>query len=64
MNVFKKPISFFKEALLELKKVHWPTRKEAIALTGAVLVVATFYSLLLSGMDFSLSEILFKIIIR
>ena len=61
MGILKKPISFFKEALLELKKVHWPTKKEAIALTGAVLVIATFYALLLSGMDFSLSEILLKI---
>ncbi len=61
MNILKKPMGFFKEALLELKKVHWPTKKEAIALTGAVLVIATFYSLLLSGMDFALEEILLKI---
>jgi len=33
MGIFKKIKNVFKEAFLELKKVHWPTKKEAKNLT-------------------------------
>jgi preprotein translocase subunit SecE len=46
---------FVKEAWQELKKVHWPTRKETYSATVvviiAVIVVATFLGLV----DFALS---------
>ncbi len=64
MGIFKKIKNVFKEAFLELKKVHWPTKKEARILTGAVLVITVFYALLLTGMDFGLSELLKVIIIK
>lgn len=64
MGLFKKIKNIFKEAFLELKKVHWPTKKEARILTGAVLVITVFYALLLTGMDFGLAELLKIIIIK
>jgi preprotein translocase subunit SecE len=64
MGIFRKIKNVFKEAFLELKKVHWPTKKEARVLTGAVLVITIFYALLLTSMDFGLAELLKIIIIK
>lgn len=64
MGIFKKIKNIFKESFLELKKVHWPTKKEAKVLTWAVIVISVFYAILLTGMDFSLVELLKKIIIK
>ena len=64
MGIFKKIKNVFKEAFLELKKVHWPTKKEAKNLTWAVIVISFFYAILLTGMDFGLMELLKKIIIK
>jgi len=64
MGIFKKIKNIFKEAFLELKKVHWPTKKEAKGLTWAVIVISVFYAILLTGMDFSLTELLKKILIK
>ena len=64
IGIFKKIKNIFKESFLELKKVHWPTKKEAKILTGAVLVITLFYALLLTGIDFGLMEVFKKIIIK
>ncbi len=64
MNVFKKVKNTFKEAYLELKKVHWPTKKEARILTGAVIAITVFYALVLTTMDFGIVELFKKIIIK
>jgi len=59
----KKGIEFLKEVRLELKRVTWPTRKEAIRLTliviGFGLVVAAF----LGGLDFLFSYLLNRFVI-
>jgi preprotein translocase subunit SecE len=44
-------IAFAKEAKVEVRKVVWPTRQEAIQTTGIVLVVTVIMSLLLWGLD-------------
>jgi preprotein translocase SecE subunit len=64
MRIFNKIKNIFKESFLELKKVHWPTKKEARILTGAVIVITVFYALLLTAMDFGLVELFKKIIIK
>ncbi len=64
MGIFKKIKNVFSESFLELKKVHWPTKKEAKMLTWAVIVISVFYAILLTGMDFGLVELLKKIIIK
>jgi preprotein translocase subunit SecE len=64
MIIFNKIKNIFKESFLELKKVHWPTKKEARILTGAVIVITVFYALLLTAMDFGLVELFKKIIIK
>ena len=48
-------IEFVKEAWQELKKVHWPTRKETQSATVVVLVAVTIVSIYLGLVDFALS---------
>jgi len=47
--------NFLSEALFELRKVVWPTRDEALKLTGVVLMVVMIISLTLATFDFFIS---------
>ncbi len=47
---------FYKETVGELKKVNWPTRREAINLTGVVLLVTVVMSAFLGLLDFLFSQ--------
>jgi preprotein translocase subunit SecE len=47
---------FFKEAWQELKKVHWPSRKETYAATLVVIVVVVLISIFLAVVDFGLTK--------
>ncbi|HEX2932472.1 MAG TPA: preprotein translocase subunit SecE [Candidatus Binatia bacterium] len=47
---------FFREAWQELKKVHWPSRKETYAATLVVIVVVILISLYLAAVDFVLTK--------
>ena len=42
---------YFKETWYELKKVSWPTRREAVNLTGMVVAVTIFLAIVLAVMD-------------
>jgi preprotein translocase subunit SecE len=44
-------LSFFKEAKIELTKVVWPTRDEAVKTTGVVAVLVFVMSIILWGVD-------------
>ena len=46
---------FFSESMFELRKVVWPTRQEAMRITGVILVVVVIVSLILSAFDFVIS---------
>lgn len=47
--------TFTNEALAELRRVYWPTRKETQAFTMVVLVVVAFVSLYLGVVDWLIS---------
>ena len=49
---------FFEESKVELKKVTWPTRKETIATSLAVLVLTVVMALYLGVVDFGLSRLI------
>ena len=49
---------FFRETMGELRKVTWPTRREATNLTIIVLVVVTFMTILLGSLDVFFSWLL------
>lgn len=48
---------FFRNIIAELKKVSWPTRDEAIRLTGIVLLVTAVLSLILWLIDTAFTEL-------
>lgn len=43
--------SFFRETVGELRKVSWPTQREALQLTGLVIVVMIVVGLILGATD-------------
>jgi len=47
-----------REAKVELKKVTWPTPKEALASTSVVIVVVIILSLFLGVVDLGLTKII------
>ena len=49
---------FLDEAKTELKKVTWPTRKQAIASTAVVIVVVIILSIFLSLVDLGLTKMI------
>ncbi len=55
--------SFFGDIIAELKKVSWLTRREALYLTGLVLLVAASVGAILGGIDFGFSAIVDNFII-
>ena len=54
---------YFRQTWAELKKVRWPTRREATNLTLAVLAVTVIMSAFLGLVD-RLSELLFSFLIE
>lgn len=52
----RNPFKFFKEMGLELKKVTWPSRKDLITFSVAVLVFIGIFAVLVFGMDTGLSQ--------
>ena len=49
---------FLSESKAELKKVTWPTRKQAVASTAVVIVVVAIVALFLSLVDLGLTKII------
>jgi preprotein translocase subunit SecE len=52
---------FVRNIIAELKKVVWPTRREATYLTMMVLVVAVTIGVILGVIDFGFSELIDRI---
>ncbi len=53
---------FFKESWQELKKVHWPSRKETYAATLVVIIVVVLISIFLAVVDLGLTKAIQAII--
>ncbi len=53
---------FFQEAWQELKKVHWPSRRETYTATAVVLVVVILISIYLAIVDLGLTRVIQSII--
>ena len=56
-------LTFSKEAVKETKKVVWPTRKEALQITGIVFVFVLVMALFLWGTDKLLEVLLYDLIL-
>ncbi len=59
-----KTILFIKEVIAEAKNVTWPTRKQAISFTVAVLVISLIVAYYLGALDFLFGEGLKALLIR
>jgi preprotein translocase subunit SecE len=53
---------YFRETIGELRKVSWPTRREATNLTIIVLAVVVLMTVLLGSLDFVFSWLLTQIL--
>ena len=54
---------FIGDIIAELKKVSWPTRREAAYLTVLVMIVAITMGIVLGGIDFGFSYLVEKVFI-
>ncbi len=54
---------YYRETVGELRKVNWPTPKEAWHLTKIVLLVLAMMSILLGSLDFVFSKLIQWIIV-
>ena len=53
-----KLLQFFREVRVELGKVVWPTRREALKMTGIVILFSVFVSLFLGIADYGLARLI------
>ena len=49
--------AFFKGVWSELKKVHWPTKKQLVTYTGVVIVAVLIMAIAISAFDWAISSI-------
>lgn len=57
-------IEYIKEVVAEAKNVTWPTRKQAITFTAAVLAVSVLVAYYLGLLDFLFAQGLGKLLTR
>ncbi len=57
-------VQFFQDTVSELKKVVWPTRKQATNLTMIVIAVSAAVGLILGGIDFGFYLIFQQLLLR
>lgn len=57
-NIFVRMGRKLKETFGELKRVTWPTFGQAVKATGVVLVIVLIFMVLVTGVNYGLSELL------
>ena len=55
-------VNFLSEVLAEMRKVHWPTRKETYAATVVVVVVTVIIAAFLGVVDFAISYVVQRVL--
>lgn len=63
-SVVSRAKGYVSDSIDELKKVHSPTRQEAMKMTGVVLLIIAFISLCLFMMDLSFNWLMGKMLSR
>lgn len=62
--IVQKLTRYIKDSWVELQKVTWPSRKQAIKLTVAVLVFSIVFALYIALLDGLFSQLLQKLILK
>jgi preprotein translocase subunit SecE len=57
-DALQQAIEFFKESWQELKKVHWPSRKETYAATAVVIILVLIMVGYLALIDYALTRLI------
>ncbi len=57
-------VQFYRETTAELRKVVWPTRDEAMRLTGIVIAVVIAMAIFLGAVDAALTQLMRFILVR
>ncbi|GLZ44671.1 hypothetical protein Acsp06_08560 [Actinomycetospora sp. NBRC 106375] len=52
---------FLREVVAELRKVHWPTRRQIVVYTAVVLVFVSFMVALVAGLDWVFAKAVFAL---
>lgn len=60
----QKLAQYFRESWTELSKVTWPNRKQAVKLTGAVLLFSLVFAIYIALLDTLFSNMLQKLILK
>jgi len=63
-NLPSKIVTFLKEVRLEVKKINWPSREQAIKYTLIVIGVSLITAMFLGGFDFIFTTLLNWFIVR
>jgi len=58
----EKATEYFKGVLSELKKVHWPNRRQLLTYTGVVFIAVGIVSIMMWIVDSGLSLVLTKLL--
>ena len=58
--MFQRLIQYIKDSRIELQKVTWPTRREVMRYTVAVIMVSLVVALFLGGIDALLAFVITK----
>jgi len=64
MNIIEKIKHFLKEVYVELKRVSWLSKKDALRYTMIVLAVTIIVAAFLGGLDYFFTEILKRFIVK
>jgi preprotein translocase subunit SecE len=59
----KSKLSFFTEAIAELRKAHWPTRQELFRLSLLVLVLCIVIGAILGILDYGFTKLFTTLVI-
>lgn len=57
-NIFKRIGKFFTDLVSEMKKIVWPSKKQTLNNTLAVLVIVVVAALVIVGMDIVFAKVL------
>lgn len=60
----KRLFAYIQESRVELTKVSWPNRRQAVRLTLAVIVFSLVFSAIVGGLDYLFGLILQKVILK
>lgn len=63
MNLIRRLSKFFQEIKVELRKVHWPTRREFAVFFGVVLSTILVIGAFFWGLDYGLTLLLERFVV-